>query len=71
MKFELWKHEDDGVSYTLIAVDENYGKHREFMQKYESGSELLLTIDAESSDEACSQRNKFLGWEPYVPMKDD
>ena len=71
MKFALWKHEDEAICYTLIAVDENYIKHREFMQMHEPDAELLLNIEAESADEACSQRNDFLGWEPYVPMSND
>lgn len=66
MKYELWKHEEDrAISYGLIPVDENYASQREFIDTYEPGSELILTIQAADWDEATEKRDVFLGWKTH------
>lgn len=64
-RYELWLHEDEEASSYSFFPTEGSKKNRALL---EPGATLVRVFYADSWDEACEQRNGFLGWAPYVPM---
>ena len=62
MKWELWYRDGDGYSF----FQEDNIETRQMVAK---DAKLVTTIEATSWDDAHRQRNEYLGWEPYKPIK--
>lgn len=62
MKWELWYREGD--VYAFFRED-NTGARG----SVPADAKLVVTFQAASWDDAHRQRNEYLGWEPYKPMK--
>ena len=58
-KYELWEKSGD-----MSFIDENHPQKKLLIR----GMKKIWEVEAQSFDEACFQRNKHLGWEPYRPM---
>jgi hypothetical protein len=67
MRYELWRHEDEAISLSFFAVDENYDLQRRLL---EPGAEFIWAVEAETYNEAMARYHEFMGWEPYKPMDD-
>jgi hypothetical protein len=69
MRYELWRHADEeAVSLSFIAVDENYDLQRRLL---EPGAEFVWAVEADTYNGAMESYHNFMGWEPYKPMGDD
>lgn len=62
-KYELW-HSEQEVSYTFCAAG------RAHQAVLPADARCIWTVEADSWEEAATQRNIYLGWEPYKPMID-
>lgn len=63
MKYELWY--SDG-SHTFFPEDNENAR-----QLLEPDAELVTIFEADTWDDACAQRNQFLGWGDSQPMEDE
>ncbi len=62
MKWELWHRDGDGYSF----FEEKNQEARKMVPK---DAKLITAFEASSWEDAHRQRNKYLGWEPYKPIK--
>lgn len=62
-KYELW-HSEQEVSYTFCEAGR---AHQAFLP---ADARCIWTVEADSWEEAQTQKHIYLGWEPYKPMID-
>jgi hypothetical protein len=64
-KYELWEAKKEGEATSLSFFPESNCSARALL---EPEAVLIWTCEATSWTEACTKRNEFLGWAPYVEM---
>jgi hypothetical protein len=64
VRFEIWRL-PDGTESTVLRFDDAIRR----AEARDEGMAVVHEFDAVSWNEALTERNAFLGWEPYEPMR--